>query len=69
MDCAHEKRASEIRRQIYSKMSYAQKDEQLMLLRRFAWDLKAAALRQHHPELSKEGLDMRVAREFLHATT
>jgi hypothetical protein len=69
MDCAHEKRASEIRRRIYSKMSYAQKYEQLMMLRRFAWDLKAAALRQQHPELSEEEIDMRVAREFLHATT
>ncbi len=65
----HEQEAARVRHQIYAKMSYAQKYEQLMELRRFAFDLKSAAIREQYPALSEDEVRRRVAKIFIHATT
>mgnify|MGYP006310498787 CR=1 FL=1 len=50
-------------------MSFEEKYEQLMMLREFAWDLKAAAIRESHPELCEEEIRERVAKVFIRAST
>jgi hypothetical protein len=65
----HEEQATQVERMIFQDMSAAQKYEQLLELRRFAWDLKAAAVRERHPEMSAEEIDRAVAEIFIHATT
>ena len=65
----HEHEAARVRRLIYHHMSPAQKYEQLMLLRKFAWQVKSAGLREQYPELSEDEIQHRVAKIFLHATT
>ncbi len=65
----HERDAERVRIQILRGMSPAQKYAQLMMLRRTAWELKAAFVRDKHPELSEAEVQARVAEIFIHATT
>ncbi|MBI1860430.1 MAG: hypothetical protein HYR96_05890 [Deltaproteobacteria bacterium] len=55
--------------QIYSKMSAAEKWEQVALLRETAWKLKVAGLRAQHPGWSEERIQDEVRRIFLYAVT
>ena len=48
-------------------MTPAQKLALAARLRREAWDLKAAALRQRHPEWTEEQIQQKVRDVFLHA--
>lgn len=66
---SHEREAERVHRQIMRGMSPAQRYAQLMMLRQTAWDLKAAAVREKHPELPEAEVQVRVAKIFIHATT
>jgi len=65
----HEQEAERVRIQILRGMSPAQKYAQLMMLRQTAWELKAAFVREKHPELAETEVQTRVAEIFIHATT
>jgi len=55
--------------EIYSKMSPAQKWEQICHLRETAWKLKAAGVRAKHPNWSEREVQAEVKKIFLYATT
>lgn len=63
------KEADQVQMQIYSKMSAAEKWEQVALLRETAWKLKVAGLRAQHPGWSEERIQDEVRRIFLYAVT
>jgi len=65
----HEDQAAAVERDIFRAMSPERKYETLMELRRFAWELKAAAIRDLHPELTSEQINRRVAEVFIRAST
>jgi hypothetical protein len=65
----HEQEAARVHRRILRRMTPAQKYAQLLTLRKTAWRLKAANLRQRHPDWSDAEVQARVARIFLHANT
>lgn len=52
----------------FRRMTPAQKLALAARLRREAWDLKAAALRQRHPDWTEEQIQQKVRDVFLHAT-
>jgi hypothetical protein len=61
--------ADDIQSEIYSKMSFYQKWEEVCKLREAAWKLKAAGLRAKHPKWSEETIQKEVRKIFLYATT
>ena len=58
----------EIQAQIYSKMSFAQKWEEVVKLRQTAWAIKAAGLRSQHPDWDEARVQDEVRRIFLQAS-
>ncbi len=64
-----QKTADEVQSQIYSKMSFAQKWEQVCQLREIAWKLKVAGVRSKHPSWSEREVEGEVRKIFLYATT
>jgi hypothetical protein len=62
-------RAEKIQRDIYRRMTPAQRWEQALNLRRTAWELTKAGIRSREPELTEEELEARTRDVFLHAAT
>ena len=63
------KSAEEIQRDIYSKMSFAQKWQETCRLRETAWKLKTAGIRARHPHWNDREVEAEVRKIFLYATT
>lgn len=61
--------AENIQVAIYLNLTPAQKWEQVILLRETAWKLKAAAVRQKHPEWDDKAILSEVRRIFLYAVS
>lgn len=59
----------EIRRKIYRQMSYSQKWNEFLKLRKTAWDLKTAGVKMQHPHWSEQQVQDKVKEIFLYATT
>jgi hypothetical protein len=59
----------EVRKNIYRNMSYSQKWEEFLKLRKAAWDIKAAAVRMQHPDWTEHQVQEKVKEIFLYATT
>jgi hypothetical protein len=65
----HEQPAERIRIEIYKQMTPAQKWNEFLKLRKFAWELKRAAVREQHADWSDEEIEAKVRQIFLYATT
>ncbi len=65
----HHDHAREIQREIYGKMTYAEKWEEAMRLRRTAVEMKRAFLVSQHPEWTSEQTDNELRKIFLYAST
>jgi hypothetical protein len=63
------KPADKIQSEIYAKMSFAEKWEEVCKLREAAWKLKAAGLKAQHPDWTEEEIEAEVKKIFLYATT
>ncbi len=63
-------REATINQPVVNKLySPAQKWEEVTKLRKMAWDLKWALVKQSHPDLSDEEIRKKVRAIFLYATT
>ena len=65
----HEKKALEIQREIYRRMTPEEKLRIAFKMNLEARELKAAWLKQQHPDWSQEQIDNKVREIFLHART
>jgi hypothetical protein len=63
------KSTEEIQIEIYSKMSFTRKWEEVCRLRETAWKLKAAGIRMQHPNWDDREVQAEVRKIFLYATT
>jgi len=61
--------ADEIQTQIYSKLSYLEKWQEVQKLRALAWQIKFAGIKSLHPEWSDQQINAEVKKIFLYATT
>ena len=68
-DIRNSKSAEEIQGEIYLKMSFARKWEEVCRLRETAWKLKAAGIRNQHPNWNEREVEAEVRKIFLYATT